>query len=54
VSVTGFTLKMTSPEGQALTHEIKPGDFHWVDAKVTHTLANAGGGAGQILEIELK
>jgi quercetin dioxygenase-like cupin family protein len=54
VAVTGFTLKMAAPDGQSLTHEIKSGDFHWVDAKVTHTLANAGGTAGQILEIELK
>lgn len=54
VAVTGFTLNMTSPDGQSLTHEIKRGDFHWVDAKVTHTLANAGSAAGQILEIELK
>jgi quercetin dioxygenase-like cupin family protein len=54
VAVTGFTLKMTAPDGQALTHEIKRGDFHWVDTKVTHTLSNAGSAAGQILEIELK
>jgi quercetin dioxygenase-like cupin family protein len=54
VAVTGFTLKMTGPDGQSLTHEIKSGDFHWVDTKVTHTLANAGTAAGQTLEIELK
>jgi mannose-6-phosphate isomerase-like protein (cupin superfamily) len=45
---------MTAPDGQSLTHEIKPGDFHWVTTKVTHTLANAGTGEGQIIEIELK
>lgn len=54
VATTGFTLKMTSPNGQSLTHELKRGDFHWVDTKVTHTLANVGTAAGQILEIELK
>jgi quercetin dioxygenase-like cupin family protein len=54
VAVTGFTLKMTAPDGQSLTHELKRGDFHWVDTKVTHTLANAGSTEGQILEIELK
>jgi quercetin dioxygenase-like cupin family protein len=54
VAATGFTLKMTSPDGQALIHEIKRGDFHWVDTQITHTLANAGSSAGQILEIELK
>jgi len=54
VAVTGFTLKMTSPDGQSLTHKIKRGDFHWVDTKVTHTLANASTTAGQIVEIELK
>jgi len=54
VAATGFNLKMTSPDGQSLTHEIKPGDFHWITTKVTHTLANAGTGEGQIIEIELK
>ena len=54
VAATGFNLKMTTPDGQSFTHEIKPGDFHWVTTKVTHTLANAGTGEGQIIEIELK
>jgi quercetin dioxygenase-like cupin family protein len=54
VAPTGFTLKMTSPDGQSLTHELKRGDFHWVDTRVTHTLGNAGTAEGQILEIELK
>jgi len=54
VAATGFQLKMTAPDGQSATHEIKPGDFHWVTTKVTHTLANAGNGEGQIIEIELK
>jgi len=54
VAVSGFTLKMSGPDGQSITHEIKRGDFHWVDAKVTHTLGNAGSADGQIVEIELK
>jgi quercetin dioxygenase-like cupin family protein len=54
VAATGFELKMTAPDGQSSTHEIKAGDFHWVTTKVTHTLANAGNGEGQIVEIELK
>jgi len=54
VAATGFNLKMTAPDGQSATHEIKPGDFHWVTSKVTHSLTNAGTGEGQIVEIELK
>jgi len=54
VAVTGFTLKMTAPDGQSQTHEVQRADFHWVDKKVTHSLANAGSTPGQIVEIELK
>jgi quercetin dioxygenase-like cupin family protein len=54
VATTGFTLKMTSPDGQSFTNELKRGDFHWVDTHVTHTLANAGTAEGQIVEVELK
>ena len=54
VATAGFKLKMTAPDGQSQTHEVKPGDFHWVDTTVTHTLANAGSTPGQIIEIELK
>ncbi len=54
VAATGFNLKMTAPDGQSSTHEIKPGDFHWITTKVTHTLANMGTAEGQIIEIELK
>ncbi len=54
VATTGFNLKMTAADGQSFTHELKPGDFHWVEAKVTHSLANAGSSEGQILEIEMK
>lgn len=54
VSATPLTLKMTDPEGKSFTHEVKAGDVHWVDAKVTHTLTNEGTTAGQVVEIELK
>ena len=54
VAATPLTLKMTDPEGKSFTHEVKAGDVHWVDARVTHTLANEGTAAGQIVEIELK
>lgn len=54
VAASTVQLKMTAPDGKSLTHEVKAGDFHWVDAKVTHTLANAGTTEGQIVEIELK
>ena len=54
VAATGFTLRMTGPDGQTSQHDVKAGDFHWVDAQVTHSLANAGSTAGQIVEIELK
>jgi quercetin dioxygenase-like cupin family protein len=54
LAVTPFQLKMTGPDGSSMTHEVRAGDFHWVDTKVTHTLANAGTSPGQIVEIELK
>lgn len=54
LAVTPMLLKMTGPDGSSMTHEVKAGDFHWVDAKVTHTLVNAGTAEGQIVEIELK
>jgi beta-alanine degradation protein BauB len=54
ISATPLVLKMTDPEGKSFTHEVKAGDVHWVDAKVTHSLANEGTTAGQIVEIELK
>ncbi len=54
VAATAFPLKMTSPDGQSMSHEIKPGDFHWVTSKVTHSLANEGKEEAQIVEIELK
>jgi hypothetical protein len=54
VAMTVFNLKMAAPDGKTFTHELKAGDFHWVDEKVTHSLSNAGSTEGQILEIELK
>jgi quercetin dioxygenase-like cupin family protein len=54
VSVTPMQLKMTGPDGKSMVHEVKAGDFHWVDAKVTHSLSNEGSTTGQIIEVELK
>ena len=54
LAVTPMTLEMTGPDGRSATHQLKAGDFHWVDAKVTHKLVNAGSAEGQIVEIELK
>jgi beta-alanine degradation protein BauB len=54
VAATKMTLKMTGADGQTMTHEIQPGDFHWIDAEVTHSLANEGTEPGQIIEVELK
>lgn len=54
VSATPLVLKMTDPDGKSMTHELKAGDLHWVDAKVTHSLVNAGTTAGTIIEIESK
>jgi mannose-6-phosphate isomerase-like protein (cupin superfamily) len=53
ISVTPLMLKMTDPEGKSFAHELKAGDIHWVDAKVTHSLTNEGTTAGEIVEIEL-
>lgn len=54
VAATAFPLRMTAPDGQSMSHEIKPGDFHWIASKVTHSLANDGKEEAQIVEIELK
>ncbi len=54
LAVTPMQLKMSAPDGRTMTHAINAGDFHWIDAKVTHTLANAGSTEGEIVEIELK
>ena len=54
VAATPMKLKMTAPDGQTVAHEIKAGDFHWVDVEVTHSLANDGTTPGEIIEFELK
>jgi quercetin dioxygenase-like cupin family protein len=54
VAATPMQLKMTAPDGQSRAETVKAGDFHWVDAQVTHTLSNEGATAGTIVELELK
>jgi quercetin dioxygenase-like cupin family protein len=54
VAATDMNLRMTSPDGAAMTHPVKAGDIHWVDAAVTHTLVNDGREPGVLVEIELK
>jgi len=54
IAATPMDLKMTAPDGQVSTHPVKPGDLHWVDQKVTHTLANQSTENGVIIEVELK
>lgn len=54
VAATQMQLKMTSPDGQSSEHPVKPGDLHWIDQKVTHTLTNSGTEKGVLIEIELK
>jgi len=54
VSITEINLAMTSPDGQSAVQGAGPGDFRFVDAKVTHTIGNAGTTPGQIIEVELK
>ncbi len=54
VATTAFKLKMSAPDGRSLSEEVKTGDFHWIDAKVIHSLANEGSSPGEIVEIELK
>lgn len=54
VAATPMQLKMTAPDGQSRAEPVKAGDFHWVDAEVTHVLANEGATPGEIVELELK
>lgn len=54
VAATPMQLKMTAPDGQSRTEDVKVGDFHWVNVPVTHSLANGGSAEGQIVEFELK
>ena len=54
VAATPMQLKMIAPDGQSRVETVKAGDFHWVDAEVTHVLSNEGTTAGTIVELELK
>jgi quercetin dioxygenase-like cupin family protein len=54
IAVTKMPLKMTAPDGQSSSHEVQPGDFHWIESMVTHSLTNEGSTEGQIVEVELK
>jgi beta-alanine degradation protein BauB len=54
VAATDMNLRMTSPDGASMTHPVRAGDLHWVDAAVTHTLVNEGPEKGVLAEIELK
>lgn len=54
IAVTKMSLRMTALDGQSGAHEVQAGDFHWVDAKVTHSLTNEGTTPTQIVEVELK
>jgi quercetin dioxygenase-like cupin family protein len=54
VAATPMQLKMIAPDGQSMTHAIQAGDFHWIDAQVTHVLTNDGAMPGVIVEFELK
>lgn len=58
VSVTAMQLRMSSPDGQSSGHAVGAGNFHYVEmppaGSLTHSLTNAGGAPGQIVEVELK
>jgi quercetin dioxygenase-like cupin family protein len=54
ISTATMNLSMTSPDGQAATHGVEAGDFKFINAAITHTLANTGPTPGQIIEVELK
>jgi len=54
VAATPMALKMTAPDGRSSEHPVQPGDLHWIDQKVTHTLTNNGKESGVLVEIELK
>lgn len=54
IAATPMKLKMIARDGSSRSEDVLPGDFHWVDQKVTHELWNAGSEQGQVVEIELK
>jgi quercetin dioxygenase-like cupin family protein len=54
IAATPMKLAMTGADGKATAHDLKAGDFHWIDSKVTHTLTNQGEANAVIVEVELK
>ena len=54
VAPVAMQLKTTTSDGESVTDLLKPGDYHWVDKAVRHTLENVGTQPGEIVEIELK
>ena len=54
VALSPIQLKMTAPDGQSRTEQVKAGNFHWVTVPVTHALINESSAEGQIVEFELK
>ena len=54
IAATAMQLKMKAPDGTVLEETVKAGNFHWIDAKVTHSLANEGTTPGELVEIEMK
>jgi quercetin dioxygenase-like cupin family protein len=54
VAPVAMQLKTTTSDGESITDLLKPGDFHWVDKGVRHTLENVGTEPAEIVEIELK
>lgn len=54
VAPVAMQLKTTNSDGESVTDLLQPGDFHWVDKGIRHTLENVGTQPGEIVEIELK
>jgi len=54
VAATDMNLRMTAPGGGSMTHPVKAGDLHWVEAAVTHSLINEGPEKAVLVEFELK
>lgn len=55
VAAKGGELLMMGPNAEGSRNEqIKPGDFHFVNFKVTHSLTNMGEGTMELVEIEVK
>jgi quercetin dioxygenase-like cupin family protein len=54
VAVTSMRLKTSLEAEPSSAEDMKPGDFRWVNSRMTHALTNGGAAVGQIVEIELK